>query len=159
MDRYFNIDPYYSPVYGGVDPEEDERRYYERSRQLVDAIIQAHKYEGGTILLSGHAGSIEALTRGMMRRRARPERLLYEAERVNYCNFAILERDARSHQWVVHSPGYGNESYHTAPQRIRSTIPLYSATSQYTMAGYFRDSSFSSKKYLYGNRSFSFYPY
>ncbi|CAF3173343.1 unnamed protein product [Rotaria socialis] len=159
MDRYFNVNPYYTPIYDEVDPEENESNYYERSRLLIDSITKTHKNQGGTILLSGHAGSIEALTRGMLRRRARPERLMYEAEKVNYCNFAILERDARTRRWVVHSPPQSNEDYYIGQSRIRSTIPLYSATSQYIVTNYSNRSSLSLKHHFHGNKSFTHYPY
>lgn len=97
---------------------------------MIDAIVKAHQKQGGTILLSGHAGSIETLTRGVIRRRARPERLEYEAGKVNYCNFAILERDARTRKWSVHYPS--SSEFPTGVQRpIQSSIPLYSATSHY----------------------------
>jgi phytoene dehydrogenase-like protein len=130
MDRHFNINPYYDPIYDSVDMSEEEKRYYQRSRQLIDAIIKAHKDTGGTILLSGHAGSIETVGRGIVRRRARPERLQYEADKVNYCNFAVLERDANTHQWTVHSP-ITFENPLGRQRTIQSSIPLYRATSMH----------------------------
>jgi hypothetical protein len=139
MDRHFNINANYSPIYESVDLTEEEKRYYKRSRQLIDAIIDKHKHQGGTILLSGHAASIEAVTRGMVRRRARPEHLLIQANKVNYCNFALLERDARTKQWLVHTPrslenpgGFGS---------IQSSIPLYSVTSHYVHTMYPRNAN------------------
>jgi len=128
MDRHFHINPYYEPIYESVNTTEDEKRYYERSRLLVDSIIKAHKHTGGTILLSGHAGSIDTLARGTLGHRARPERLQYEADKVNYCNFAILERDAYTHQWTVHSP-IRAENPQGRQRTIQSSIPLYRATS------------------------------
>ena len=129
-DRHFNINGSYSPIYKNVDLTEEEKRYYKRSRQLLDAIIDKHKYQGGTILLSGHAASIEAVTRGMVRQRIRPEHLLTQANKVNYCNFAILERDARTKQWSVHTP-QSSENPQGGFRSIQTTIPLYSATSHY----------------------------
>ncbi|CAF0743250.1 unnamed protein product [Adineta steineri] len=130
MDRHFHINPYYEPIYDNVDMSEEEGRYYQRSRQLIDHIIKTHKDTGGTILLSGHAGSIETVARGMLRRRARPERLQYEADKVNYCNFAILERDAYTKQWTVHSPVTFENPY-GRQRTIQSSIPLYRATSEH----------------------------
>jgi hypothetical protein len=130
MDGHFNINVNYSPIYDSVDITEEENRYYKRSRQLIDSIINKHKNQGGTILLSGHAGSIEAVTRGMVRRRARPEYLQLQANKVNYCNFALLERDARTKQWSVHSPRSLENPYGRL-RSIQSSIPLYSVTSHY----------------------------
>jgi hypothetical protein len=130
MDKHFNINSNYSPIYDNVDPTEDERRYYKRSRQLIDSIIKIHKNQGGTILLSGHAGSIETITRGMLGRRARPERLIYQANKVNYCNFAILERDAHTKQWSVHSPRSFENPY-GRQRTMQSSIPLYRITSHH----------------------------
>jgi hypothetical protein len=150
MDRHFNINPYYIPIYNTVDPTEDEMRYYRRSRHLIDSLVEAHKYQGGTILLSGHAGSIESLTRGIVRRRARPERLLSEAYKVNYCNFTILERDASTGQWFVHLP-ITSENPYGGQRTIESSIPLYSPSSQYVLSNHFRGSSFPLRSHSYGD--------
>lgn len=105
---------------------------------MIDAITRTHKQQGGTILLAGHGGSIEAVTRGMVRRRARPNYLLNQASKVNYCNFAILERDARTKQWSVQTPE-SFENPHGGFQSIQSSIPLYSVTSHYMSAMYLRN--------------------
>ncbi|CAF3007138.1 unnamed protein product, partial [Rotaria sp. Silwood2] len=92
MDRRFHIDSSYVPIYGDVDPSENEKQFYRRSHYVIDAIVQAHKNQGGTILLSAHAGSIEAIPpslRGIFNRRAETQNLMYEASRVNYCNFRL----------------------------------------------------------------------
>lgn len=127
-DGKLNVDPSYSPIYSWVEPSEDERSYYERSRRLIGEIVRTHKSEGGTILLSGHAGSIEAVTRGLrgglFRRRGRAEHLIQESLRVNYCNFAILERDAHTGYWTVQSPESGYQQYPIQLSR-HNTIPLY----------------------------------
>jgi broad specificity phosphatase PhoE len=127
-DRYFHINPQYEPMFATVDPNEDERGYYQRSAYLIEKIVENHKAQGGTILLSGHGGSIEAVTRrlrGAFHRRGRPERLIEVAGRVDYCNFAILERDARTHRWTVHLPESSNRSGATRIS-LQSSIPLYS---------------------------------
>jgi len=148
MDGHFNINSSYKPIYDDVDATEDESRYYRRSRQLIDSITKIHKNQGGTILLSGHAGSIETVTRGMVRRRARPEQLEYEANKVNYCNFAILERDARTKQWTVHTPR-SLENPYGGQGSIQSSIPLYSATSNYILTKYLRNKSYRDTSYRY----------
>jgi hypothetical protein len=133
MDRKFNINSSYAPYYNSVDETEDEVRYYGRSRRLIRDIIRAHKSQGGTVLLSGHGGSIEAVTRGLRglrHRRGRPELLIQEALRVNYCNFAILERDSRTRQWVVRSPESINNPY-GAQLSMQSIIPLYGVSTQH----------------------------
>lgn len=114
-------------MYDAVDPSEDERRYYRRSRQFIREIIRAHKDQGGTVLLSGHGGSIEAVSRGLRgfrHRRGRPEHLVQEALRVDYCNFAILERDARTREWMVRLPEAHYNPY-GAELTNQSIIPLY----------------------------------
>ncbi|CAF2494286.1 unnamed protein product [Rotaria sp. Silwood2] len=155
-DKHFNIDPYYTPVYNTIDAVEDEGSYYQRSRLLIDAIVKAHKHQGGTILLSGHAGSIEVITRGMLGRSARPERLHFEADKVDFCNFAILERDANTNQWLIHPP-YSNESYYSGHENIPSTIPLHRATSQYIGANPLRGSSSYSEFYPLRNKLYRYY--
>ncbi|CAF1261247.1 unnamed protein product [Adineta steineri] len=132
-DRRFNINAEYAPMYGGVDESEDERIYYKRSRTLVREIIRAHKRTGGTVLLSGHGGSIEAVTRGlrgMRQRHEKPEHLIQEALRVDYCNFAILERDARTHHWTVRFPDSYNSPYGVQLTQ-QSVIPLYGPTTEH----------------------------
>ncbi|CAF0880503.1 unnamed protein product [Rotaria sp. Silwood1] len=131
MDRRFYINTGYSPIYGSVDTNENEQQFYRRSRQLLDAIVAAHKYQGGTILLSGHAASIEAITRslrGGVARHGQYESLMHGAARVNFSNFAILERDGRTGAWSVHYP----ESHHSPHGRrgssMQHTIPLHSVT-------------------------------
>ncbi|CAF0899618.1 unnamed protein product [Rotaria sp. Silwood1] len=156
MDRHFNIDPYYTPLYDSVDATEDEGLYYQRSQRVIDAIVKTHKNQGGTILLSGHAGSIEAISRGMLGRRARPERLQYEAGKVDYCNFAILERDAYSRQWLVQSP-LTNENYYGEHEHLRSTIPLHRATSQFMATNLLRGSASFARYYPYKNDSYRYY--
>ena len=126
-DRRFNINPRYVPMYDGVDPTEDERIYYRRSRHLIRDIIRTHKRTGGTVLLSGHGGSIEAVTRGLRglrQRHGRPERLIEQALKVDYCNFAILERDARTRKWMVRLPDSTNDVYEVQ-LTMQSSIPLY----------------------------------
>jgi hypothetical protein len=151
MDRHFNINASYTPIYDSVDVTEDETRYYERSRQLIDSITKMHKNRGGTILLSGHAGSIETVTRGMLRRRARPEQLEYEANKVNYCNFAILERDARTKQWSVHVPR-SFEHPHGGRGLIQTSIPLHSATSGYLATNHLKHIPSGDKLYRHRHR-------
>jgi len=136
-DRKFNINTSYAPIYDSVDPNEDEERYYRRSRHLIHEIIRAHKYQGGTVLLSGHGGSIEAVSRGLRgfrHRRGRREHLIEEALRVDYCNFAILERDARTHEWMVRMPE-SNNNLRGAQLSMQSIIPLYGLTAQYITQG------------------------
>jgi broad specificity phosphatase PhoE len=152
MDRRFNINPSYTPVYGSVDATEDERRYYERSRRLIDSIVKAHKDQGGTVLLSGHAGSIETITRGVLGRRAQPENLRVKAEKVDYCNCAILERDGRTQQWSVHFPS-SSENPYGGQRSLQSSIPLYSATSRYLTSHSSHGLSSSASTHSYGDRS------
>jgi broad specificity phosphatase PhoE len=154
-DRHFNINPYYRPAFNKVDVNEDETGYYQRSRILIDAITNAYKNRGGTILLSGHAGSIEALTRGMLQRHARPESLRFYADKVNYCNFAILDRDARSGEWSVHLP-VTNENPYGGQRILQTSVPLYSASSQYILKDHIpgRRSLYGTNPY--GNKSFRY---
>lgn len=125
-DRKFNIDTSYAPLYNSVDPNEDEGLYYRRSRRLIREIIQRHKHQGGTVLLSGHGGSIEAVTRGLrgfrQRHRHPTELLIQQALQVDYCNFAILERDARTRDWIVRMP---ESRSGRAELSLQSVIPLY----------------------------------
>jgi broad specificity phosphatase PhoE len=148
MDSHFNIDPYYTPIFNTVDPTENEMRYYRRSRQLIDTITKMHKDQGGTILLSGHAGSIETLTRGIRGRRGRPEYLEYQANKVDYCNFAILERDAGTKKWSVHFPS-SLENPYGGQRAIRTSIPLYSATSYDLTPPHLRYQPFRDTSYRY----------
>ena len=127
-DQHFNINSDYTPFFDTVDMNENEKHYYKRSRDLIDSIIERHKYQGGTILLSGHAGSIEAVTRGMLGRRARPSQLQREADKVNFCNFAILERDAQTKHWSVHVPP-SSENPYGIHQPVQTSIPLHQPTS------------------------------
>lgn len=132
-DRRFNINTQYAPFASSVDPYEDEKEYYKRSRRLIREIIRAHKYTGGTVLLAGHGGSIEAVTRGLRgfrHRRGRPEHLVQEAMRVDYCNFAILERDARTRDWTVRLPQSSGDPY-GAQLSNQSIIPLYGISTQH----------------------------
>ena len=106
LDRRLNVDSSYQPIYKSINPNEKARRYYERSRNLIQKIVKKHK-RGGTILLSGHGGSIEAVTRGLrgfFHRHERTEYLINEAAKVDYCNFAILERHATTGHWCVKLP-------------------------------------------------------
>jgi len=126
-DRRFHINPHYSPIYDSVDPQEEERKYYKRSRRLIRKIISNHKNTGGTVLLSGHGGSIEAVTqglRGLLQRRGNAERLIEQALKVDYCNFAILERDARTRKWMVHLPD-GHNHFYERQLTMQSSIPLH----------------------------------
>lgn len=134
QDSKFNINASYKPIYNSVDPNEEERHYYKRSRALIRDIIAAHKYQGGTVLLSGHGGSIEAVTRGLRgfrkRHRRRPEHLIQEALRVDYCNFAILERDAHSQEWNVRLP-HEQGNRHGGELSEYSIIPLYGVSTEH----------------------------
>jgi hypothetical protein len=69
----------------------------------------------------------------MLHRNARPERLLYEADKVDYCNFAILERDGRTRQWSVHFPQSAENPF-GGQRPIQSSIPLYRASSHSILA-------------------------
>ncbi len=134
-DRKFNVNTNYVPIYDTVDPGEDERRYYRRSRHLIREIIQTHKHQGGTVLLSAHGGSIEAVSRGLRGfrhryGRGRTEQLIQEALRVDYCNFAILERDAHTREWIVRLPGSSRSPYGAQLSR-QSVIPLYGVSTQH----------------------------
>lgn len=136
-DRHFNINSDYTPIYNTIDMNENEKHYYKRSRALIDSIIERHKHQGGTILLSGHAGSIEVITRGMLGRRARPRQLYQEASKVNYCNFAVLERDAITKRWSVHEPG-SNDNPFGMQQPVQTSIPLHQPTSYHVPTSHLR---------------------
>jgi hypothetical protein len=130
-DRKLNVSRNYTPFYSGVDPTEDETDYYRRSRHLIRNIIDYHKHTGGTVLLSGHGGSIEAVTRGLRSLRHRyvgPEQLRQEAVRVSYANFAILERDAHTRKWTVRLPEAG-----AIPGLLsrQTRIPLYGISTEH----------------------------
>lgn len=124
-------------MYNSVDATEDEAKYYRRSRRLIREIIRTHKYDGGTVLLSGHGGSIEAVTRGLRgfrHRHGRPEHLIQQALRVDYCNFAVLERDARTRDWVVRMPG-SSHNPGRAELSMQSIIPLYGVSTEHITQG------------------------
>jgi len=127
QDKKFNVNPKYAPVYDSINPYEDEKNYYRRSRRLIRQIIQDHKATGGTILLSGHGGSIEAVSRGLrspIHRYGRsPEELIQATLHVSYANFAVLEQDARTGRWIVRLPEAGESPYGLLSQQTR--IPLY----------------------------------
>jgi len=132
-DRKFNVNSKYAPIYDAVDPGEDERHYYRRSRHLIREIIRTHKHTGGTVLLSAHGGSIEAVSRGLRgfrHRHERTEHLRQEAVRVDYCNFAILERDAHTREWIVRMPG-SSRNPHVAQLSMQSIIPLYGVSTEH----------------------------
>lgn len=87
--------------------------------------------------MSGHGGSIEAVSRGLRgfrQRRRRPEHLIQEALRVDYCNFAILERDARTRDWIVRMPGSHSNSGR-AELSLQSIIPLYGVSTEHITQG------------------------
>jgi hypothetical protein len=157
MDRHFNINPHYSPVYGSVDPDEGEAGYYKRSRRLIDKITKNHKDHGGTILLAGHAGSIEVITRGVLGRRGRQQNLISAAGKVDYCNFAVLERDARTGEWSVHLPNSPTNPV-GGQATIQTSIPLYRLSSQFFVTTDQTQSAFSNKPYLRGDRSYRYRP-
>lgn len=129
MDPYFGVDASYSPIFDRVDPNEDEQGYYKRSRRFIETIVRNHKKTGGTILLSGHAGSIETLTRGIRRVRAVPENLYALSGKVGYSDFVVLERDAMSQEWVVNVPESLDYPY-GGHQPIQTSMPLYRISSQ-----------------------------
>ncbi|CAF1218128.1 unnamed protein product [Rotaria magnacalcarata] len=135
-DRKFNIDPYYSPMYDRVDSYDDERKYYRRSRLPLHEIVRDHKDQGGTILLTAHGWSIEGITRGLpglFHRHGRPEYLIQQILTVNYCNFAILERDARTGQWTAQLP---SSHCHNPPAQLSryNIIPVYDISTEYLMS-------------------------
>ena len=133
MDSYFNIDPTYVPVIRKLNQREDEMGYYRRSRKFMEIIESRHKGQGGTILLTGHAGSIEALTRWLNGSRgAGATRLAAQSGRVDYSNFIIIERDAGSGIWSLRSGSYDNPQLEPIPTQY--SIPLYLASSQYLMS-------------------------
>ncbi|CAF0863689.1 unnamed protein product [Didymodactylos carnosus] len=125
MGGYYNVQPYYSPVFGGVDINEDEIMYYKRSRKLIDAIVDVHKKMGGNILLSGHAGSLETLSRAAFHASPRPERLRELADRVDYCNYTILERNAITKAWSFIPQQTSAHHHSTRPLPRATTQPLY----------------------------------
>ena len=155
MDRHFNVNPDYSPVYESVDPDENEAGYYKRSRRLIDKITKNHKNQGGTVLLSGHAGSIEVITRGVLGRRGRQQNLVSAAGKVDYCNFAVLERDARTGQWSVHQPQSAMNP-HGGQATIQTSIPLYQLSSQYFVTTDQSKPVLSNKPHLRGDRSYRY---
>jgi len=132
-DKKFNINTKYAPIYDSIDPDEDERHYYRRSRHLIREIIRTHKHQGGTVLLSAHGGSIEAVSRGLRgfrHRHEKKEHLIQEALRVDYCNFAILERDAHTREWIVRMPqAYNNAGGAGLP--MQSITPLYGVSTEH----------------------------
>lgn len=135
-------------MYTDIDRDEDEAGYYHRSRLLIDKIVRHHKKRGGTILLSGHAGSIETLTRGIRRVYGSAEHLYALSGKVDYCNFAILERDASTGEWTVHHPGsYENPS--GARQPVQTSIPLYRISSQAVLANRQRNVFFDEPEVFY----------
>jgi len=126
-------------MYDSVDASEDQRSYYRRSRHLIREIIRTHKRKGGTVLLSGHGGSIEAVSRGLRgfrhRHFGRAEHLIQQALRVDYCNFAILERDAHTREWIVRMPG--SQNLRGAELSMQSIIPLYGLSTEHITQGTF----------------------
>lgn len=115
------------PYYGDVDSRENESQYYKRSADLMKEIIGVHKKTGGTILLSGHGGSIEALTRALRKRGHRSggaTTLINQSEKVDYCNFAILEYNYSNNKWSVAIPNRSNQ-LQVVELNERHSIPLF----------------------------------
>lgn len=86
------------------------------------------------------------MTRGIVRRRARPEYLQNQANKVNYCNYVILERDARTKQWSVRIPGSSMNPY-GGVQSIQSSVPFFSVSSQYLATAPARSSTVGDTSY------------
>ncbi|CAF0895705.1 unnamed protein product [Rotaria sp. Silwood1] len=94
-----NIDRHYRSQMSHLRLLENEYQYYDRSKETMKKIIRFHRKTGGTILLVGHAPSLEVLTRHLMKGLPRPERLAELAGKVDFCSMTIIERESSSKPW------------------------------------------------------------
>lgn len=94
-----NIDTSYRSQVNNLRLLENEYQYYDRSKETMKKIIRLHQNTGGTILLVGHAPSLEVLTRHLMNGQPRPERLAELASKVDFCSMTIIERESSSKPW------------------------------------------------------------
>ncbi|CAF2390561.1 unnamed protein product [Rotaria sp. Silwood2] len=95
----YNIDTHYRSQMSHLRLLENEYQYYDRSKETMKKIIRLHRKTGGTILLVGHAPSLEVLTRHLMKGQPRPERLAELAGKVDFCSMTIIERESSSKPW------------------------------------------------------------
>lgn len=95
----YHIDTRYPSQTANLLPMENEYQYYDRSKEAMRKIIHLHRKTGGTILLVGHAPSLEVLTRHLMNGQPRPERLAELSAKVDFCSMTIIERSAGSKSW------------------------------------------------------------
>lgn len=122
-----------------VDSNEDESDYYARSHHFTNSLIEAHESEGPvTILLTGHASSIEIIGKSLTNEDVPPEALARQSGRVNFCNFAIFEYDAESNKWRTRaSPSHDYPI--GSMETIQTSIPLHIASTQYYMKDIFHN--------------------
>ena len=95
----YHIDTRYPSQTADLRPMENEYQYYDRSKEAMKKIIRLHRKTGGTVLLVGHAPSLEVLTRHLMNGQPRPERLAELSGKVDFCSMTIIERPAGSKSW------------------------------------------------------------
>lgn len=95
----YPVDTHYRSQVSDLRIMENEYQYYDRSKEAMKKIIRLHRKTGGTILLVGHAPSLEVLTRHLMNGQPRPERLAELAGKVDFCSMTIVERESSSKPW------------------------------------------------------------
>jgi hypothetical protein len=95
----YRIDTHYRSQVSDLKLMENEYQYYDRSKDIMKNIIRLHRKTGGTILLVGHAPSLEVLTRHLMNGQPRPERLAELSGKVDFCSMTIVERETSSKPW------------------------------------------------------------
>ncbi|CAF1134016.1 unnamed protein product [Rotaria sordida] len=96
----YNIDQSYQPLIPFMRPHDSQTDYYERSRILIDNIIERHQATGGTILIVAHAPSLEGLTRHLSGGKFQPEKLFDLARRVPFLAMTIIEKNGINNPWL-----------------------------------------------------------
>ena len=99
LNAGLQIDVHYQSQINNLRGMENEYQYYDRSKETMKNIIRLHQKTGGTILLVGHAPSLEVLTRHLMNGQPRPERLAELSGKVDFCSMTIVEKMASSKPW------------------------------------------------------------
>ncbi|KAH3887013.1 protein UBASH3A homolog [Dreissena polymorpha] len=101
------IDQTYKPFFSvkKYDIEEKIHGYYRRSGETARNIAITHQHDRGSILIVGHAGSLEVCTRQILGHPPRAEGEFRDlCSRVPYCGLLAIEEDPHSKKWKLLDP-------------------------------------------------------